>query len=71
MDITASIRAELAYKNMTLDQLAESISMSRKSLSQRMNGHTDFRLAEIVDISDALNVSVVALFGRATKESVA
>lgn len=51
------IKAELARKNMTQNDLAKAMGISPTSLWHKMTGVTEFTLAEIRCVRDALNLN--------------
>lgn len=62
------IRAELAKRNMTLEDLADSmkemgiIKVSASSLSNKLNGHRNFLPDEMLVISKILDSDINLLF---------
>ncbi len=50
------LRAAMAEKGMNQAQLAAAIGISANSLSRKMNGRRDFALAEVVAITQVLDL---------------
>lgn len=58
MTDTNKLKAAIALKGMTAGDLADKIGMSRQSISYKMNNIREFRVKEIIAISDALNLTL-------------
>ena len=58
MTDTNKLKAALALKGMTAGDLADMIGMSRQSISYKMNNIREFRVKEIIAISEALNLTL-------------
>ena len=54
--VAANIRAELARRNTTQEQLATAINMARSSLHHRLSGRTAMTLEEVERIAGALEL---------------
>nr|WP_315022960.1 helix-turn-helix transcriptional regulator [uncultured Aminipila sp.] len=50
------LRGKMAEKRMSQSELAKRIGMSENSLSRKLLGTRDFRLAEIIKIIDELQI---------------
>ncbi len=50
------LRGKIAESGMTQSELAKAIGISENSLSRKMQGKRDFRLVEVVEICDVLNI---------------
>lgn len=59
--VAANIRAELARKSFTQEQLATHLGVSRSSLNQRLGGRTALDLDEIEKIAKALGIEPARL----------
>ena len=58
MTDTNKLKAALALKGMTAGDLADMIGMSRQSIAYKMNNIREFRVKEIIAISEALNLTL-------------
>lgn len=58
MTDTNKLKAAIALKGITAGDLADRIGMSRQSISYKMNNIREFRVKEIIAISDALNLTL-------------
>lgn len=58
MTDTNKLKAALALKGMTAGDLADMIGMSRQSISYKMNNIREFKVKEIIAISEALNLTL-------------
>ena len=54
---TNELRAELVRNNLTIEQLAVKLGMSRSSLSRKLSGNTTFTHPEMVKLKEVLNLS--------------
>jgi len=61
----ANVRAELARRSITRQQLGAAIGMGRESLSRRLREQTDFTVGEITSIADYLGIPVCDLLNGA------
>lgn len=50
------LRGKMAEKRITQSELAKRIGMSENSLSRKLLGTRDFRLAEVIKIIDELQI---------------
>ena len=50
----SNLQAELRRHQITYKQLTENLAMTEPTLSNKINGHSEFRLSEIVDITNYL-----------------
>lgn len=69
--VASNVRAELARKNRTAGELAESLGLSRPTLRRSLSGSRDFTTTEIEEISHWLNVPLSTLMKRAETQSPA
>lgn len=53
---TNKFRSYLALRGMTIKDLAEAIGMSISTLSNKINGKSEFTASEIAQIQTALNI---------------
>lgn len=60
----SNLRAEMARKNITGQELAERIGITNGTFSQKFNGKSDFTLKEAKAIKEALgtDLTIEALF---------
>lgn len=63
--VAAEVRAAMARNKVTQQQLADSIGISRMSLSARLNGVRAFTSDDLFAIAYALDVPVADLMVRA------
>ncbi|MCI7551490.1 MAG: helix-turn-helix transcriptional regulator [Arcanobacterium sp.] len=57
--VRGNVRAEIARHGFRMDNVAESIGLSKARLSSRLNGHTSFSLKELFRLADVLGVGNV------------
>lgn len=57
----ANIRAEMARSGLTQQDIANRIGKTRQAVSRRLTGLTEFRLDELAQIADLLDVPLEAL----------
>lgn len=67
----SELKAEMARNDITIPQLADSISVSKKTLYSRFKGETSFTQPEIVAIAKALKLSNTKIFAIFFAEEVA
>lgn len=65
LSLTTELKAEMARRDYDIGQLAQAIGLTRPTLSQRLNGHKDFKYEELVNICKILKVSLSELVRRA------
>ena len=53
------LRGAMASKGITITKLAELTGMGKSTLSNKLNGHTEFNLKDIKTIKDVLNITDV------------
>lgn len=58
----AKLRGKMAEHNMTGSMLAEAIGLNRVTLYDKMNGHAEFKLAELYAIIKVLELSADDIF---------
>jgi transcriptional regulator with XRE-family HTH domain len=58
------VRTLMAARATTPTELAEHLGIGRSSLSERMNGHRRFTLAEVAEMSSYFGVSPAIFFGH-------
>jgi len=63
-DVAAEVRAAAARLNLKQSALAETLGVTRMSLSRRMNGTVGFSADELIALSRALGVPVASFFGE-------
>lgn len=60
----ANVRAELARAGLSQREVCARLHLSRTAVSNRLQGHTDFRLQELRVISEMLGTTIGALIGE-------
>lgn len=66
MDISTAIRELAAERGMGLGAVADAAKMRRRqTFSEKLNGHSEFTISELVRISEALGLSPQSLLARA------
>ncbi len=50
------LKAKIVENGLTMEELADKISVSRTTLFYKMSGKTQFTLDEVVKICDVLNI---------------
>lgn len=58
-EICDTIRNEMKRMEYTFDEFASEIHMSKSTLSQRLNGTTEFKLIELIEIADLLGIEII------------
>ena len=58
-----NVRKVMNLKQVDDQWLADRINISRTSVNMIINGHTDPKLSRLYQIADALDVSILELFG--------
>lgn len=61
--VAAEVRAELARRQITQQQLAAAIGLSQASVSERLRGKTPFTTEDLEKVSAALGVHPAVLLG--------
>lgn len=59
------IRAQMEARGWTVTALAEAVGLKRPYLSQRLNGHAEFKTGELASIGAVLGVPAWELMRRA------
>lgn len=59
------IRAQMGARGWTVTALAEAVGLKRPYLSQRLNGHAEFKTGELASIGAVLGVPAWELMRRA------
>ena len=67
--VAANIKAELARRDKTQEDLAAVLNISRQGISQRLLGRVAFRVYELQKIADYLGVPVAELLADQTEAS--
>lgn len=65
-EIAANVRAAVAYRRETQGGIAKVLNKSQASVSERMSGRTEFRVAELQTIAAHLDVPLEQLLAPAT-----
>ena len=60
--VTANIRAELARKNMDIQELAMCVGVTNATMSRWLNGHSVPTIDQAIAIAHELNCSLDYLF---------
>lgn len=63
-----TIRAQMGARGWTVTALAEAVGLKRPYLSQRLNGHAEFKTGELASIGAVLGVPAWELMRRAEAE---
>lgn len=63
--LAAEVRADLARGRVGIASVATRIGMRRATLSQRLNGHSPFTLAELDAVASVLGTTASELIARA------
>lgn len=61
----ANVRAELARRRISSQQLAEAIGMGRESMARRLREQTDFKISELSAVANYLGIPVTELLNGA------
>ena len=64
--IAAEVRAAVARKRVRLDELSAATGIARSTLSNKINGNSDFTVSELVEVAIALDVSAAEFLPSAT-----
>lgn len=64
-----TIRAQMETRGWTVTALAEAVGLKRPYLSQRLNGHAEFKTGELASIGAVLGVPAWELMRRAEAET--
>lgn len=59
----ANIRAEMARRSVRQIALAKHLGLSQTAVSRRLNGETEFSVAELVAVAGLLGVPAASLLG--------
>lgn len=62
-----TIRAQMGARGWTVTALAEAVGLKRPYLSQRLNGHAEFKTGELASIGAVLGVPAWELMRRAER----
>lgn len=54
-----NLKGVMASKGITITKLAELTGMGKSTLSNKLNGHTEFNLKDIKTIKDVLDITDV------------
>lgn len=60
--VAAEVRAALARKKIDQSKVAEVLSLSRSSVSQRINGHHPFSVAQLLVIAHLVDIEPAEFF---------
>jgi len=63
-----AIRDQMEARGWTVTALAEAVGLKRPYLSQRLNGHAEFKTGELASIGAVLGVPAWELMRRAEAE---
>lgn len=63
--VVANVRAEMARRRCTQEQLAVSLGKTQQFVSRRLNGRVPFTISELDEIAGALEVPLSNLIGEA------
>jgi transcriptional regulator with XRE-family HTH domain len=59
--VVANIRAELARRGKTQEDLAEALGIARQNISQRLRNRVSFRIEELQAVADFLGIPIADL----------
>lgn len=65
LSLVTELKVEMVRSNCDIGTLAEELGMSRTLLSQKFNGHKDFKYEELQRIAERLQVPAWELIRRA------
>lgn len=69
MSVSIAIRTLAAEKGIALGDLAERSGMRRRqTFSEKLNGHSEFTVSELIRIAESLDVSPQDIFSTAERE---
>lgn len=63
-DVVPTVRAELARRHITQKRVAEHLGLSQQGVSLRMSGRVQFRIDELSQIADLLDLPVTSLLAH-------
>jgi transcriptional regulator with XRE-family HTH domain len=64
-DVAGNVRAELARRHITRNELGQAIGMHRESLARRLRDQTEFTVGELTTIANYLDIPVCQLIDGA------
>lgn len=67
-NVSDNVRAEMARRRVTQDDLATHLGISRTAVTRRLSGEVDFRHQELVAIAGRLEVPLEQLLASAATE---
>ena len=59
--VAATVRAEMARRRVTQDQVAQRLGLSQSAVSRRLGGHLPFDVAELSAVAEILGVTPASL----------
>lgn len=59
--LKSNIAAEMGRRDLTQGKLSADLGLSPSALSARLNGHTDFKVSELVFLARLLRVPITTL----------
>lgn len=65
----ANVRAELARSGLSQREVCARLHLSRTAVSNRLQGHIDFRMQELLTIAEMLGTSVGSLIGETSEDA--
>lgn len=68
--VAATIRAELAARQVQLKDIAPSISVSPRTLSRIVNGQAEIGITTLVELADALGMQANEIWSKAAERLV-
>ncbi|WP_167142348.1 helix-turn-helix domain-containing protein [Canibacter sp. ZJ784] len=66
--INTEIKVELLRNNLTTEQLARKLGLSRTAISHKINGHSDFTVGEVRKLGEVFNIPAVVSATRLASE---
>ena len=69
--LAGEVRAEIARQGLTLVNVADAADIARSSLSRKLAGKQDFKMAELTRVAAVLDIPPSTLVARAEAAEVA
>lgn len=70
MKIGSLIKKEMKLRGISVKDLVERISLERTAVSERLNGHKDFKSSELAEIGSVLGIPASELMRRAEQREM-
>lgn len=62
--IARNVRAELARRRLTQEQVGAEIGLTQKAMSRRLTGEVEFSGSELQKLAEVLGTPVATLYGE-------